>query len=764
MGANNTNNNLKEKLKKESKKSEQKFNDMMDKNLERKKEKIMKEREGNMKVNLTIRVYSDGKCPENFVNYLNKIKMEDWKISYLDNGFSKEKTDKLIDEYKKKSKEKKNYDEVLVIVIDSYESFINILKEDSKNFLKDFNENLYPEEQPFFFFINKSLDDFEYIKFKAISLEEDDSFLGKFSKIAADFISDNKEEYNISICYDIEYKEDDLIISLIEAKNERKDNFNIVFGNDMNFIFGELREGEINKNFIYDILKNKKHLTIKNFDSNIKLEDDFELLKKITKVGKVKFYFECSKPKFTKLFEDYLTSYELLDRRNFDVQSYYINPYRKFQKFCGYYHEYGDALIKDKFVKYPSKINIGVCGRAGAGKSTLLNVILGEKRCLEGQGTSVSNFIVTYSHPNYPINLIDFPGFGDKNHAENLIKKIKEKNNQLNNIKEQFHVIIYCIKFGERTFLDKEEDVIYELMKLNVKIIFVFTKGDKEESNAFKRFKNTFLKDLSNLLRKIETDKIKKTDKKKEINIEEYGIDIVSIYSMKEESHGNIIEPFGLDTLFEKIYNYLKEKKIQDWVFDTIDSATNEKELDELINTTELMKINKSRKEIISSIRNRVTVIVSFFLSKFILSFPKYYFKNLDDLELTLKSEGSELIYEVSCAYCQSLDKDEAVRLSNKVISSIKELFNGGSMKEELGDIPFFMRIVGLVVFPISFVITGILVASCSRMLTNMLCDAFEEDGKINIKSYLKQFAEGLNEGIEGTNKISKEFKESYKK
>ena len=301
-------------------------------------------------------------------------------------------------------------------------------------------------------------------------------------------------------------------------------------------------------------------------------------------------------------------------------------------------------------------------------------------------------------------------------------------------------------------------------MKLNVKIIFVFTKGDKEESNAFKRFKNTFLKDLSNLLRKIETDKIKKTDKKKEINIEEYGIDIVSIYSMKEESHGNIIEPFGLDTLFEKIYNYLKEKKIQDWVFDTIDSATNEKELDELINTTELMKINKSRKEIISSIRNRVTVIVSFFLSKFILSFPKYYFKNLDDLELTLKSEGSELIYEVSCAYCQSLDKDEAVRLSNKVISSIKELFNGGSMKEELGDIPFFMRIVGLVVFPISFVITGILVASCSRMLTNMLCDAFEEDGKINIKSYLKQFAEGLNEGIEGTNKISKEFKESYKK
>ena len=45
-----------------------------------------------------------------------------------------------------------------------------------------------------------------------------------------------------------------------------------------------------------------------------------------------------------------------------------------------------------------------------------------------------------------------------------------------------------------------------------------------------------------------------------------------------------------------------------------------------------------------------------------------------------------------------------------------------------------------------------------------MICDAFEEMGNINMKSYLYLFAEGLNEGIEGTNKISQEFKESYKK
>lgn len=104
-----------------------------------------------------------------------------------------------------------------------------------------------------------------------------------------------------------------------------------------------------------------------------------------------------------------------------------------------------------------------MCGRAGAGKSTLLNVILGEKRCLEGQGQSVSTYITSYSHPKYPIKLIDFPGFGDKNNAEKLIKHIKGKNSQLKEIKEKIHIVIYCFKFGERTFLDKEEDVIIEL-------------------------------------------------------------------------------------------------------------------------------------------------------------------------------------------------------------------------------------------------------------------------------------------------------------
>ena len=90
-------------------------------------------------------------------------------------------------------------------------------------------------------------------------------------------------------------------------------------------------------------------------------------------------------------------------------------------------------------------------------------------------------------------------------------------------------------------------------------------------------------------------------------------------------------------------------------------------------------------------------------MSKFILSFPKYFFKNVDDFKLTLGIEANELLYEISCAYCQSLDKDESVKLSNKIISLIKFFFRGGTnLKEDMGDIPIFAKIVGLVMYPVS--------------------------------------------------------------
>ena len=748
MGGENA--TAKEKLNKAKEKSKKEFNDMMDNDFEIRKKKIKNERNGDLNCNLTIRVYSNEKCCEKYKNYLNSIKMDEWNIIYLE-GFSEENTDKLIEIYKNKSKNKKNFDEVLVIIIDSFESFINMTKEEGKNLFEQFNNNLYAEEQPFFFFLNKDMSELEYIQSKSISMNMNYEV---FEKVFIDVISERKDEYNIELCYSIHFNEPKEIIDFLENKKKRNDNFKVIFDKDLDFIYNSQYSEEDMTNFIHESLQDRKKVIINNLDYNIKLSEDFEILNKLSKNEDANFYIRYYKPEFKKSFEDYLAQYKLLDKRNFKLQNYYYNPYKDFQSFCGYYHEYGDALIKDKFVKYPSKINIGVCGRAGAGKSTLLNVILGEKRCLEGQGTSVSNFIVSYSHPNYPIYFIDFPGFGDKNHASNLIKKIREKNSLLKEIREQFHVILYCIKFGERTFLDNEEDVINELMKFNVKIIFVFTKGDKEDSPAFKRFKNNFLKDLSNILLK------------KNINIEEKDIDVVSVYSMKEESHGFIIEPFGIDILFELIYKYLKEKKIPEGVLEEIKSTEDEKKLDELIKSTELMKINESRKEIMSSIRKKVTIMTSLFMTRFLLTFPRHYFKKTDNFSISFIKEVNDLMVEVSSIYCKILDKDESNKLKNLIIQKISSVFNFGEKftEEATKTMPWYFRFIGLIFYPINYVLGGLSIPIGSIFITNLLCDNFEEDGKINIKSYLYNFGIGINEGIEGTKKLSEEFKKSYEK
>ena len=115
------------------------FNYTLNKDLIKDEAEIIKERKGELKYNLTIRIYSDKKLSDKYQNYLNSIKMNNWEIIFLDGRFCEEKTKELIKKYKTKSINKKIFDEVLVILIDSFESFINMSKIERTNFLKNFN-------------------------------------------------------------------------------------------------------------------------------------------------------------------------------------------------------------------------------------------------------------------------------------------------------------------------------------------------------------------------------------------------------------------------------------------------------------------------------------------------------------------------------------------------------------------------------------------------------------------------------------------------
>ena len=744
------------KMKNNEEKTNKYLSQIMKENLISGKEKNVEEKNEDFKSNLTIRIYSEEKCSTKYKEYLKSIKMDKWNIKYLDNGFSKEKTKELQNEYKAKSKNRQNFDEILVIIIDSYESFIKTTRDKNKNFLNNFNDCLFPEQQPFFLFINKNYKDFDYTSTESFPLE--DSYTD-FDRNCIDFISNNKEENNIEIHYKFEYNDYSSVKTFLDKKKENKDNFNIII-NHQEYIYNSQYYEEESQDNLQRALKNSKSMIIKNFDNNINLEDDYEFLSKINAKNEVTYHFEYYKPKFKKSFDEFLEQYDLLDKRNFRVQYYCYSPYIQLQRICGYYHEYGDLLIKDKFAKYPSRINIGVCGRAGAGKSTLLNVILGEKRCLEGQGTSVSTFITSYSHPRYPINFIDFPGFGDKNYAVDLINHIKTKNSELKEVKEEIHAMIYCIKLNDRTFLDKEEDVIDVLNKLNIKIIFVYTRGERETSSQFRRFKSNFLNDLEDILKKKNINNI---------DLEE-DIKVVSVYSMKEEKNGHIIDPFGLDKLFEEIHKSLQDKKISNDLLEKIKKEQSEEKINELIKSTKLLKICQSRKELILAIREKVSLKISLFLGKFILSSPKYYFMNVDDILLSLWSDVYGLINELSCAYCKTLDKDESAKLVKQIVYMIKD-FSKESYKmnedEEVKEIKgvmnkWYLRILGIILSPLVIIAGGAAATLYSGKIKELIYQTYEEGGGINLSSYLYLFAEGLNEGIDGLEKISEEFKKSY--
>ena len=758
MGTQDT--SVKKKFKNEGVKSREVLGKIMSEHLG--KEKVTDKGKDDFKSNLTIRIYSDQKCTDKYKDFLKRIKMEKWDIKYLDNGFSPKKTKELEGEYKTKSKNRKNFDEILMIIIDSYESFKNAIINNDKNFLDYFNNSLFPEQQPFFLFINKNLKDFEFTKSEEIGL--DDTYKD-FNKNCIDFISNIKEEYNVEIHYKFEYDNYSYIKSFLQKKKDNKDNFNIILDSN-EYIYSSNYYEEESMDNIERALKNSKSITIRNLDYNIKLEDDFEYLRIINEKNNVHYYFEYYKPKFNKSFDEFLSNYDLLDKRNFKVQYFCYSPYIQLQRICGYYHEYGDLLIKDKFAKYPSKINIGVCGRAGAGKSTLLNVILGEKRCLEGQGTSVSTFITSYSHPKYPINFIDFPGFGDKSYSSDLINHIRTKNSELREVKEEIHVMIYCIKLNDRTFLDKEEDVIYELYKLNIKIIFVYTRGERENSSQFKRFKNSFLIDLEEILKKKNLLKTDENPKGLDLNED---IKIVSIYSMKEEKNGYTIEPFGMDSLFEKIYDSIKDKKIQKDILEKVKDASEDK-INELIKSTNLMKICESRSKLIEAIREKVSMKISLFLGKVILCCPKYYFMRTDDIVLSLMSDINNLIYELSCVYCRTLDKDESIKLIKEIEILIKNFFDEGAKittedeeyKEIKGYAKWYLRILGIILSPIIIVGGGITATIYSGKIKELIYKAYEEETGINLSTYLYLFGEGLNEGIDGLEKLREEFRVSY--
>ena len=168
-------------------------------------------------------------------------------------------------------------------------------------------------------------------------------------------------------------------------------------------------------------------------------------------------------------------------------------------RFCSYHNDLGDRFSigeGDKKINYdltekyfPFTINICCVGRFGKGKSTCVNCLLGETKAKESKsGASTTKKINYYQINDQPIKIYDIPGFENKETIMNAVIKLKELNDEINELKDQIHVIIYILKStDERMFADIEYDIINEISnQKKSKLLYILTHSSKNTNKEEK--------------------------------------------------------------------------------------------------------------------------------------------------------------------------------------------------------------------------------------------------------------------------------------
>ena len=160
---------------------------------------------------------------------------------------------------------------------------------------------------------------------------------------------------------------------------------------------------------------------------------------------------------------------------------------------CSYHNDLGDrfSIGEGNYIinydlteiYFPFTINICCIGRFGKGKSTCVNCILGETKAKESNsGATGTNKINYYQITDQPIKVYDIPGFENNETVKNAIDKLKQLNDEINELKDHLHIILYVLKStDERMFADAEYGMIHEISKQkNSKLLYVLTHSSKK--------------------------------------------------------------------------------------------------------------------------------------------------------------------------------------------------------------------------------------------------------------------------------------------
>ena len=298
-------------------------------------------------------------------------------------------------------------------------------------------------------------------------------------------------------------------------------------------------------------------------------EDDISLLEYLDEKNTYFHPFIIFITKNSKKDKEYYKNYIKENELDFDERNIYIINIDKIEtriiqeklfkilwKTCCYYNGIGDNMIfpglelisiqKELNIKYNNCLNLFIIGKPGSGKSRLVNVICNEKKAHEKIGNGVSNKVTKYFIGDFPLALYDTEGFRSRKDIDLIMNNIEDKMKQITDDREQIHGIFYMINQKSTRTLDEGEIILIKFILENkIPLFFLLNYSKYKDINNKKR--NDYLESLLIVLEK----DFPKT------NISKY----IYLINLKNDNEGNII--FGLDKLFNDLYNYYLPNKIE---------------------------------------------------------------------------------------------------------------------------------------------------------------------------------------------------------
>ena len=242
---------------------------------------------------------------------------------------------------------------------------------------------------------------------------------------------------------------------------------------------------------------------------------------------------------------------------------------RKLNVLFSYYNELGDEFPffnsenkeeSNNIIKLEDDTNISIfinvllLGRSGAGKSTLINLLLAEKKSLEG-GTgfsTTSKNIVIYKKTGIPLRLYDVKGIENEETLENYVKILTDFNINKKYSSDAINAIFYCIEYTNGTIIQQMEYKLFEkLIKFDIQIIFIITKTpydinkkhkSKKTETARKNERDTIINAIKDLIMSTFKDRKKEGQKYIDNYVNFYFVNLVKNYSLD-------VPVFGIDKL-----------------------------------------------------------------------------------------------------------------------------------------------------------------------------------------------------------------------